>query len=154
MDSNNVQEIIRRYRKPVIVAVGAMGAVLMLGVVGTGYAVYKTASFAADKLKSLEPGVSELPAQASGFVEGVVLNVASGWLQQGAASGKVAKVKNGLSCFDALGGPSPTEIVGYVQRTITDATLTTQLQDLNKSLSGSTTTANGPAACTSWLLNG
>lgn len=158
MDTNGIQEIIRRYRKPVIVAVGAMGAVLMLGVVGASYAVYKTATFATEKVRTLQPGVAEsasqLPAQASSFVEGVVLNVASGWLQQGAAGGELAQLRSGLSCFDALGGPSPAEVVGYVQRTITDTALTAQLQDLSKSLSSDETTANGPAACASWLLNG
>lgn len=158
MDSKNIEETIRRYRKPIVVAIGTMSAVLMLGVVGAGYAVYKTATFATEKVRNLQPAVAEsasqLPAQASSSLEGFVLSVASGWLQQGAASGEVAKVKSGLSCFDALGGPSPTEIVGYVQRTVTDTALASRLQDLSKSLSVGETTAKGPAACASWLLNG
>ncbi len=160
MDLNTVyvRRVLSRYRKPVVVAGLATAAMLALAIVGAGYATYSTASFATDKLKTWQPGVAQtaamLPAQASGFVEGVVLDVASGWLQQAAGLSDMTQVKSGLSCFDALGGPSPTEIVGHVQRTVTDPKLAAQLKDLTTSFGISGATVSGPAACASWILNG
>jgi hypothetical protein len=160
MNRNTVhyQEMFRRYRKPLLISIAVLAVTLTLGIVGAVYAVYKAASYANEKLQTWEPSVTEsatkVPAQALGVVEQIVLNVASQWLQQGAASGEVARVMTGLSCFDALGGPSPTAIVGYVEGKVADTALKAQLQEISKNLESNETGPTGPAACASWLLNG
>ncbi len=153
----NIMQIVRRYRRPIIIAMMTLSTIILLGIVGASYAVYKVASFSTDKLKTLQPEitetVSDLPAKASGFLEESVLILASAWLQQQAVSVEVTQVKLGLSCFDALGGPSPTQIVSHVQRTVTDTALIKQLQDLAQSLGSAGPASKGPAACTNWILN-
>lgn len=124
---------------------------------GTGYAVYKIASLGTEKLKTLQPGITEtvsnLPQQTTGFLEESVLLLASGWLQQQAASPEFTQVKLGLSCFDALGGPSPTRIVEHVQKSVTDSALSNQLQMINDNISNGAASTTGPAACANWILN-
>lgn len=153
----DIQKFVRRYRKQLIIGATVLTTTLFIAVVGAGYAIYKIASFGGEKLKTLQPGitetVSDLPVQASGVIEESVLFLASGWLQQQAASPEFTQVKLGLSCFDALGGPSPTRIVEHVQKSVTDTTLTRQLQELNEKISNGAASTTGPAACANWLLN-
>jgi hypothetical protein len=153
----DIHKFVSRYRKQLIIGATVLTTTLVIAVVGAGYAVYKIASFGGEKLKTLQPGVTEtvsnLPVKASGFLEESVLLIASGWLQQQAASLEFAQVKLGLSCFDAIGGPSPTRIVEHVQKTVTDSALTRQLQELNEKISNGAASTTGPAACANWLLN-
>jgi hypothetical protein len=153
----DIHNIFSRYRKHIIIGATVLTTTLIVAVVGAGYAVYKIASFGGEKIKTLQPGISEtvsdIPVQASGFIEETVLIVASGWLQQQAASPEFTQVKLGLSCFDALGGPSPTRIVEHVQKSVTDSALNRQLQDLNEKIGSGAASTTGPAACANWILN-
>jgi hypothetical protein len=76
------------------------------------------------------------------------------WLQQSLAEQETAQLKEGLSCFDALGGPTPIEVVDYVKTKVSDARVTRELDVLAQTLRGSDNSNNGPAACASWMLNG
>ncbi|MBC7533751.1 MAG: hypothetical protein H7318_19460 [Oligoflexus sp.] len=155
----NARTLIYRYRKQIMIAGIALATIVILGVVGLGFAVYKTASFTADKVQTWEQGLSKtgdqltIPKDNQGLIEGFVLNVASEWLQQGLASKEAERVKNGLFCFDAIGGPSPIEIVSHVKKMVTDPHLSTKLEELNSSLSKEPSTATGPTSCANWFLS-
>jgi len=156
-DKIDIHKIVRRYRKPLIIGALVLTTTLFVAVIGTGYAVYKIASVGSEKLKTLQPGITEtvsgIPVQTTGFIEESVLLIASGWLQQQAASPEFTQVKLGLSCFDALGGPSPTRIIEHVQKSVTDSAITKQLQVINEQISSGAASSTGPAACANWILN-
>ena len=103
-------------------------------------------------VSGLPAEVAELPATAPGFVEGFIVGVASHWLNQGLASAEFASMKDGLACFDAIGGPSPSEMVNYAKSRTTDQAVLAKLKNLSSTLTP--TTSSGPASCAQWILNG
>jgi hypothetical protein len=158
-DILNVQEILKKYKKTIIVAVLALVSVLVLSVVGIGFAAYKFGLFATDKVKGWQEQATTHVEQASlptmGFAEGVVLNVASQWLKGSLAGAEVAQMREGLACFDALGGPSPEAIVGFVKANAPDPQMAAALDKLGESLKATSgAQSNGTVACANWLLNG
>jgi hypothetical protein len=82
-----------------------------------------------------------------------VISVGSLWLQQNLAEQDTAQLKNGLSCFDAIGGPSPVEMVNLVKTKVNDERITKELDSLAQNLQDSGSTNPGPAACANWMLN-
>jgi hypothetical protein len=126
-----------------------------LVLVGGGILAYKSVAYTTEKVKTWNAeGVLPVPVVPErGFVEGVVLGVAGSWLEQGLASAEVRTLKDGLACFDALGGPSALEIVDYVKSRASDHNLITQLSGLSEKLETSAAPANGPAACAAWITN-
>lgn len=154
-DMNSFRSLIARYRRAILIFGLSFLAVTGLLVVGAGFLVYKTAALATDQVKvwSSEQALPQPRLPEPGFVEEVVLSVASGWLQQGLADAEVRPIKDGLACFDALGGPSPVDIVAYVETRTQDPELLTHLRGLKQNLASSINSASGPAACASWILN-
>ena len=137
-----------------------VGGVLLLAIsgvvlVGGGILAYKSVTYTAEKVKTWKTE-GELPfatVPERGFVEEVVLGVASSWLEQGLASTEVRTLKDGLSCFDALGGPSALDIVAYVKSRTADQNLIAQLSGLSEKLEASASPTSGPAACATWITN-
>lgn len=163
MRMKKLSVMIGRNKKIVLLGVFSVLLVLSLIIFGIGVVTYKSVQFAAEKIKPLAASgeqylTESLPMNESlpnaGFVEGVVLSLANGWLQQGVASSEFAMMRHGLSCFDALGGPSPSEILDYAKSQTTDLKVHTQLRSLEENLLQSSAQATGPSACASWLLRG
>ncbi len=162
MNDNSVdlRNLLRRYKKQIIAIAVALTVLATLGVVGAGYVVYKTATFASEKVSSkinewtpkAGEGLNLPTVPPSGFVEQLVTDVASTWLQQGLASQEALRLERGLACFDALGGPSPTEVVAYVKGTVKDPQFAAKLDNLAERLKKPSTT-NGSGACSQWILN-
>lgn len=176
---STLSSLVAKHKKWIIGAVVA--AVLALGVfvVGAGYLVYKTASVTIDKAKSWNTaqvttqanqavsgsvaavsgvvagataGVAGLPAAAPGFVEEFIAGLGTHWLNQGLASAEFGSMKVGLACFDAIGGPSPAEMVNYAKSQTTDKAVLAKLNGLSATLTPST--SSGPASCAQWILSG
>lgn len=156
-----------RYKKKIILAALALMALFTLVLGGIGYAVYQTAVVAKDKMQSWNlsnesktdpqnqtPLDDKVVLPNRGWVEGFVISVGSLWLQQNLAEQNTAQLKNGLSCFDAIGGPSPLEMVNLVKTKVDDARITKELDNLTQSLQDSDPANRGPAACANWMLNG
>jgi hypothetical protein len=148
-----------RYKKKIIVIGVTLMALFVLVIGGVGYAVYQSAVFAKESLQTWNDPQNPLPADANvvlpnrGWMEGFVISVGSLWLQQNLAEQDTAQLKNGLSCFDAIGGPSPVEMVNLVKTKVNDERITKELDSLAKNLQDSGSTNPGPAACATWMLN-
>jgi hypothetical protein len=146
-----------RFMKLLLFSVLGLLGLLAVTVTGASYALYQTAGFAKDTISSWEfPPVSleNLEIPDHGWIESFVISVSSLWLQQSLAEQDTVHLKNGLSCFDAIGGPSPLELVNHVKTKVNDARIAEELETLTASLQDSDSARNGPAACAIWLLNG
>ena len=157
MNAEYILQIISRNRGKLLIAGVLIVVTLVLGVIGVGFAVYKASALATEKAKELQPVAGEvlkqLPERTVGVVEGVVLSFATVWLQQAGGLQDVANVKLGLACFDAIGGPSPKQIVTYAQSSLGGGEVSDGLRKLANELDGSAA-EHGPNACVTWLLNG
>lgn len=148
-----------RYKKKIIVIGVSLMAVFALVIGGVGYAVYQSAVFAKEQLQTWNDPQNPSPLDANvvlpnrGWMEGFVISVGSLWLQQNLAEANTAQLKNGLSCFDAIGGPSPLEMVSLVKTKVNDERITKELDTLTQNLQDSGTGNPGPAACANWMLN-
>lgn len=156
-----------RYKKKIIVAGVGLTAVFMLVMGGIGYALYQSAVFAKESLQSWNlpqeinidpqnqiPQDDKVVLPNRGWLEGFVISVGSLWLQQNLAEQDTVQLKNGLACFDAIGGPSPLDMVNLVKTKVDDARITRELDTLTLSLQESDPANRGPAACANWMLNG
>ncbi|HET9240012.1 MAG TPA: hypothetical protein VFO10_22310 [Oligoflexus sp.] len=149
-----------RYKKKIIVIGVTLMALFALVIGGVGYAVYQSAVFAKETLQTWNDPQNPSPGDANvvlpnrGWMEGFVISVGSLWLQQNLAEQDTAQLKNGLSCFDAIGGPSPVEMVNLVKTRVSDARITKELDSLAQNLQDSGPGNPGPAACATWMLNG
>lgn len=149
-----------RYKKWILIGAAGFMALFVITIGGIGFAVYQSASYVKENLSSLQipddmkvnADLGTLPGK--GWTEDFVISIASMWLQQSLAEQDAAQLKAGLSCFDALGGPTPIEVVGYVKTQVTDVRVTKELDALAGTLQGSDSAHNGAAACASWMLNG
>jgi hypothetical protein len=156
-----------RYKKKIIVIGVTLMALFTLIIGGIGYALYQSAVFAKESFQAWDMP-KEIPIDPEnqtllddkvvlpnrGWVEGFVISVGSLWLQQNLAEQDTAQLKNGLACFDAIGGPSPLEMVSFVKTKVADERITGQLDTLTQSLQESDPSNRGPAACANWMLNG
>lgn len=155
-EANTLKAIVARYKKVILIGGISVLTIGSLLLVGAGVVIYKSAAFATAEVKAWNIDrkvVEAAPTAEPGFLEGVVLEVASGWLEQGLAGAELRPIKDGLSCFDALGGPSPAEIIIYVQSRTSDQVVHGQLSGLAERLKASSAPTSGPAACASWILN-
>ncbi|HYX37670.1 MAG TPA: hypothetical protein VE954_31600 [Oligoflexus sp.] len=148
-----------RYKKTIIVVGVTLMALVTVVIGGVSYAVYQSAVYAKETFQSWDgtlevPGGDKVVLPNRGWVEGFVVSVGSLWLQQNIAEQNTAQLKNGLSCFDAIGGPSPLEMVTFVKSKVNDERLTRELNTLTQSLQDSDPLNRGPAACANWMLNG
>jgi hypothetical protein len=149
-----------RYKKKIIVIGVSLMALFVLVLGGVGYAVYQSAVFAKEQLqtwndpKNPSPGDVNVVLPNRGWMEGFVVSVGSLWLEQNLAEQNTAQLKSGLSCFDAIGGPSPLEMVNLVKTKVSDERVTKELDSLAQKLQDPGSTNPGPAACASWMLNG
>lgn len=152
---NKVLSTLGRYKKIIFIAGISFVLVSGLLVVGTGFFVYKTAAFVTDKVKTwnTEATLPNVRLPEPGFIEDMVLGVATSWLQQGIVSTEVQSVKNGLACIDALGGPNPVDVVAYVKSRTSDQQVSEQLGNLKERLKFTTSQPTGTDACVSWILN-
>lgn len=148
-----------RYKKKIIVIGVSLMALFALVLGGVGYAVYQTAVFAKESLQTWNVpetpklGDSSVVLPNRGWMEGFVISVGSLWLQQNLAEEDTAQLKNGLSCFDAIGGPSPLEMVNLVKNKVKDERIAKELDTLTQNLQSSDSGNPGPAACANWMLN-
>ncbi len=155
-----------RYKKKIILAAALLLALFTLVIGGIGYAVYQTAVVAKETFQSWDlpneikidpqnqtPGDAKVVLPNRGWMEGFVISVGSLWLQQNIAEEDTTQLKNGLSCFDAIGGPSPLEMVNLVKNKVGDARIAKELDTLTQSLQDPDPTNRGPAACANWMLN-
>jgi hypothetical protein len=162
-----VRSVWARYKKTIVLVGISLMALFTLVLGGIGYAVYQTAVFAKDSFQnwdrtqdiSIDPENQRLLDEKvvlpnRGWVEGFMISVGSLWLQQNLAEENTAQLKNGLACFDALGGPSPQEMVSLVKSKVADERLDRELETLTQSLQDSDSANRGPAACANWMLNG
>lgn len=156
MDAHKVISFAGRYKKALVIGSVSFIAFMGLLVVGAGVLMYKAAGFATQEVKTwkAENGLPTISLPKPGFVEGVVMGVASGWLERSLASPEVQSVKDGLSCFAALGGPSPTDVVAYVESHTSDQQFRDRLSGLKQRLATLPGATTGPAACANWMLNG
>ncbi len=154
-DVHKVINFAGRYKKALVIGGISFLAFMGVLVVGAGVLVYKTAGLATQEIKTwkAENGLPAISLPKPGFVEGVVLGVASGWLERSLAGPEVQSVKDGLSCFDALGGPSPSDVVTYVEGHTSSQQFRERLTGLKERLATSPATTTGPAACANWILN-
>jgi len=149
-----------RYKKWIVIGGVGLMALFVITVGGIGFAVYQSAAYVKESFPSwqvpdeIKINDDKVVLPNKGWAEGFVISVASMWLQQSLAEQETAQLKEGLSCFDALGGPTPIEVVDYVKTKVSDARVTKELDALAKNLQGSDNSNNGPAACASWMLNG
>ena len=154
-DSNSLLSVVSRYKKAILIGGISFLAITGLLVFGAGFVIYKTAAFATEKAitwSAPETLVNtELPKP--GFVEGVVLGAASEWLERSITTSEARPIQDGLSCFDALGGPSPVEILTYVKSRTSDPRILGQLGSLEESLNKSVAPPSGAAACASWIFS-
>jgi hypothetical protein len=162
-----VRSVWARYKKTIILVGLSLMALFTLVLGGIGYAVYQTAVFAKDTIQTWDgprdlnpdrenqtPLDDKVVLPNRGWVEGFVISVGSLWLQQNLAEENTVQLKNGLACFDALGGPSPQEMVSLVKNRIEDERFDRELETLTQSLQDSDPANRGPAACANWMLNG
>ena len=147
-----------RYRKPILISLIGILTTIALGIGALGYLTYQAGIFAKDKVATIQNSVGQAVTKVEigqgGVVEGVMVNLASAWVQQNLASAETAQFMTGLSCFDALGGPSPTAIINHLKAKTEDTLLLTKLEDLSTRLENIAPQANGSAACANWILSG
>ncbi len=141
----------RRYVLPV-----ALGAVLLLvaGVSGVIYLTYKTGSYALSQVKTLQVTPSELAAESPslGVVEETVMTIANTWVRYQLPSAGLVPLQKGLSCLDAIGGPSPQTMVSYIQTQINDPNLEGKMKRLSDAVTVNAVQGS-PSDCIGWLLN-
>jgi hypothetical protein len=172
---------IKKYKKP-LMAVAIAGAMfLALLFVGAGYLAYKVVGIAGQKFEDVRAGSVDVSAETSqisdamsgvvnknageisesakeavqtsqGFIEGFVVSLATIWLKNELAGVEIAQFKNGLACFDAMGGPSPGTIINHARQQIGDKLLIERLDNFAKN--NLSAPVQGPSACAQWLLNG
>lgn len=96
------------------VTVVALGAVI-----GGGVLAYKATAFAWDEIQEVEKNTGSQASQWVGerleFFQDLGFRVAGGWLEQNLPSSELGQIKAGLHCFDAIGGPSPQEVLDHVK---------------------------------------
>lgn len=158
LDSSEISLKLIRYRKQILLACFGLLITFAIGIGIVGFLAYQTEVFAKDKVSAIQIDAKNTLFEASvtqvGFVEGFLLNLASGWVQKNLASTETVRFGAGLSCFDALGGPNPKVIIDHVKAQVDDATLLARLNELSASLDKSAPQANGSASCASWILRG
>jgi hypothetical protein len=145
----------RRYKKWIIIATASVLIALTLGIGTFGFVAYQAVSFTTEKIKSSPLGEvsSDVTLPNPGFIEEVMLGVATGWLKQSLASANVASFKNGLACFDAVGGPSPLTVVDYLKARVSDEGVTIGLESVADSLKSTGMPVSEPTACSNWILS-
>jgi hypothetical protein len=157
LDKRELLRTLGRYKKHLIFAALAFGILVTTAVVGIGYTVFKVASIASEKVQALEPGTKETAKETlqetAGALEGFVMTIAGLWLEQGLASQDVAQLKQGLSCFDAVGGPSPQTIIEHVKNSIPNNQMEDKLVQLSEKAGIGSIQSTGSTACAQWLLN-
>jgi hypothetical protein len=150
--------VIKRYKKTMAALMVTLASVTVIGAITFTFLAYRAAPVAAAKVQDLKLAVSQKIsetqlAQADLTVfENVVLQLASTWLHAGLADPQIARLQRGLTCIDALGGPSPSEAVSYLRGKVQDQKTATQLDQLGENLKNNTA-APGTSACVNWLLN-
>ncbi len=151
-----IRYVARKHPKLLVVLIGSVFAVLTAGFVGAGLAIHHAVPPILSASASLVPeavrSMDQASQKASGYVEAFVLSAASDWLVQQAARAEVAHVAQGLSCFDALGGPSPKEVIDHAQSKLSNPSLEIDLRSIRQNLSVATPPRNGAAACAGWLI--
>ena len=163
MDGRHLLNLISRYKKQLIIGAVALSLTFVAGVSLLTFIVYKSFAYSSDKVAAWSEKAGEkienleLPADVvsppTSFVETFLLTAASQWLEQGLASEETAQIKNALACFDAVGGPSPQAVVGYLQTQVSEERIVGKLADLSQVLTKEFADA-GPSACANWVLNG
>jgi len=153
-----IKKVLMPYKKPFILVSLAILITAVVGLGAVGLIVYQSGIFVKSKVSSLhadavETGISDATA-SRGVVEGLLMNVASSWVQQNLAAAETARFRAGLSCFDALGGPSPENIIAHVKTQVGDARMLTMLDELGASLHKSGSKVQGTASCANWILSG
>ncbi|MCX6125833.1 MAG: hypothetical protein NTV34_13955 [Proteobacteria bacterium] len=145
----------RRYKKWILIAAVSGLVALTLGIGTLGFVAYQALSITSEKIKSSQLGnVSyDVSLPKPGFIEDVMLGVATGWLKQSLVSAEVVSFKNGLACFDAVGGPKPLVVLDYLKARVTDEEVTKGLDSIANSLKSSSIPASEPAACANWILS-
>lgn len=161
-DQNEIYGLKRlfyRYKKIIIIGGAAMAALFTAATIGIGYLAYQAVNVSTDQIgvakqtvtKLLESETLETMAPPEmGVIGGVVASVVGNWLVQ---SSELGQVQAGLSCLDALGAPSPKDIVRLVKNNLSGSEWITKIETIEAQINGS----NGPqgaAACTHWLING
>lgn len=164
----SMSSMLKRARKPLIIA--GVSFLLLGGLLltGTGYLVYKTAGFAVAALNTQQSGQSSdvasadesaahgvtSPKAGSSFVREFGSGVASAWLQRGLTEGNISQIRSGLACFDAVGGPSPAAVIALAKQHTADDNIRSQLASLKTQIADQKTLPSGPAACATWMLSG
>lgn len=147
--------ILTRYRKPILF--GFLVA-FAIGMGAMGFLVYRTGIFAKAKVSAIQNDVTETVPEVSihdgGVVERLLIGLASDWVQKNLSSTEAVRFKSGLSCFNALGGPSPRVIINRVKAQVDDVNLLARLNELGTSFDKSAPQVNGSASCASWILSG
>jgi hypothetical protein len=147
-----------RYRKTILFGCLGLLLIFVIGVGAVGFLAHQTGIFAKDKISHLRDQVNEslstVDVEQTGVVHGLWLNLASGWVKQNLASAETLRFWQGLSCIDAVGGPSPEAIINHVRTQVNDATHLARLDELIVNIEESALKANSSASCASWILSG
>ena len=151
--------VIRRYKKTMAALMVTLAIATVIGALTLTFLAYRAAPVAAAKVQDLKSAVSQkisgtqLAQPDLTVFENVVLQLASTWLHAGLADPQIARLQHGLTCIDALGGPSPSEAVSYLRGKVQDQKTATKLDQLGENLKNNAA-ATGTSSCVNWFLNG
>lgn len=157
----NLGMLFRRYKKALIVGGAAMAVFLTAATVGFGYLAYKAVTVSADQIGDLKQSAAKLVENKNlenlvapdlGLVGGVVTGVAKTWLMQNIQSSEVSQIQSALSCLNAFGAPSPTDMMQVIKRSVSDNQWSAKLETLESQLK-SFKGPQGAEACTHWFMN-
>jgi hypothetical protein len=154
----NYNAFFMRYRRIGITVALITLVIASVGVAILGFAGHQLINLGKNNVthmvKDMREPASSIDFAENGYLGGVVTSIASGWIHQNLAYGDIEKIRNGLACFDALGGPSPNLVINYVKTKIKDEQLLARLNQVADTLSLNAPNTGGSASCTNWIFSG
>lgn len=156
MERNRWEHLFKVYRKPLLLAALAIGVTMTLLVSVFTWGAYRllilpqmAVTSTVDEKGSSTNGLTKNEAK----IHNIVLTVAGEALAQSLKTEDVKVFMDGLACVDAIGGPSPETVINHLKFGISDSSLVSQLEIIEKNLSGQIKNS-GPASCVDWILRG
>lgn len=146
--------LLTRYKGLVAVVAFGFISLIIAVVIGGGLIVYRAgeyivqSNFLANTPEAIADNVEKkLPAAQS-----ILLDTTTGIIKTNLVRSELYAALNGLACIDGIGGPSPVEIVDFMQQRITDPAVQEHIANLKAKVASTQAVASGAKACSEWLL--
>lgn len=157
--SYGIRKLFVKYRSAFLVGAFSILLLIFMAASGIGYVAYKMYSSISNNTVNMStsqsvtlPEWSKQVSSSDGLFAQLIYEATHTWIQQQAASGDLHAVQSGLSCVQALGGPSPQDVVSRVDSMIADEAVRGKLQSLVGQLDANSARRGGLASCSEWLL--